>query len=93
VDTDVHQGNGTAAILEDDERVFTFSIHGDKNFPFHKEESDLDVPLPDGTKDGKYPVALEGALERILDLESWDLAIFLAGADPVRGATSSAGSR
>src|SRR5215203_5133557 len=85
VDTDVHQGNGTAAILEDDERVFTFSIHGDKNFPFHKEESDLDVPLPDGADDGEYLSALEGALEGILDLESWDLAIFLAGADPFEG--------
>jgi acetoin utilization deacetylase AcuC-like enzyme len=85
VDTDVHQGNGTAAILEDDERVFTFSIHGDKNFPFHKEESDLDVPLPDGTGDAEYLSALEGALERVLDLESWDLAIFLAGADPFEG--------
>jgi len=85
VDTDVHQGNGTAAILEDDERVFTFSIHGDKNFPFHKEESDLDVPLPDGTGDGEYLSALGEALERILDLEDWDLAIFLAGADPFEG--------
>lgn len=85
VDTDVHQGNGTAAMLEDDERVFTFSIHGDKNYPFRKEESNLDVPLPDRTDDGEYLSALESALDRVLDLEGWDLAIFLAGADPFEG--------
>src|ERR671927_1993135 len=51
IDTDVHQGNGTAEILRGDETVFTFSIHGAKNFPFHKEESDLNIELPDGTRD------------------------------------------
>jgi acetoin utilization deacetylase AcuC-like enzyme len=51
VDLDVHQGNGTAAIFSGDESVFTFSMHGDKNFPFKKERSDLDVPLADGTGD------------------------------------------
>ena len=85
VDTDVHQGNGTAAILAGDGRIFTFSIHGDKNFPFHKERSDLDVPLPDGSDDDPYLEALEEALDRVLDLEDWDLAIFLAGADPFAG--------
>jgi acetoin utilization deacetylase AcuC-like enzyme len=82
LDTDVHQGNGTAAILRGDPNVFTVSIHGAKNYPFRKEESDLDVPLPDGADDGAFLAALSGALDRVLDLRTWDLAIFLAGADP-----------
>jgi acetoin utilization deacetylase AcuC-like enzyme len=82
IDTDVHQGNGTAAILEGDPHVFTFSIHGAKNFPFHKEESDLDVALPDGADDGEYLAALERGLEEALDRSEAELAIFLAGADP-----------
>jgi acetoin utilization deacetylase AcuC-like enzyme len=82
LDTDVHQGNGTAAILRGDPNVFTLSIHGAKNYPFRKEESDLDVPLPDGADDGAFLAALSGALDQVLDLRSWDLAIFLAGADP-----------
>jgi acetoin utilization deacetylase AcuC-like enzyme len=82
IDTDVHQGNGTAAILEGDPHVFTFSIHGGKNFPFHKEESDLDVALPDGADDGEYLAALERGLEEALDRSGAELAIFLAGADP-----------
>ena len=82
VDTDVHQGNGTAAILGGDPSVFTFSIHGSRNFPFRKEESDLDVALPDGADDGEYLDALEGALEKALDRSGAQLAIYLAGADP-----------
>src|SRR3712207_190906 len=82
LDTDVHQGNGTASILRGDPNVFTFSIHGAKNYPFHKEESDLDVPLPDGADDQAFLAALSGALDRVLDSTTWDLAIFLAGADP-----------
>lgn len=82
VDTDVHQGNGTAAILGGDPSVFTFSIHGARNFPFRKEESDLDVALPDGADDGEYLDALEGALEKALDRSGAQLAIYLAGADP-----------
>ena len=85
LDTDVHQGNGTAAIVRGDARVFTFSIHGAKNYPFHKEESDLDAPLPDGAGDDAFLVALGERLERVLDLEDWNLAIFLAGADPFEG--------
>lgn len=85
LDTDVHQGNGTAAILRGDPDVFTFSIHGAKNFPFQKEESDLDVPLPDGADDGVFLDALSKGLEQVLDLAGWDLAIFLAGADPFEG--------
>ncbi len=82
VDTDVHQGNGTAAILRGDPSIFTFSIHGSGNFPFHKEESDLDVALPDGADDGEFLDALEDNLERVLEESRADLAIYLAGADP-----------
>src|SRR5918997_5309076 len=79
VDTDVHQGNGTAAILEGDPTVFTFSIHGEKNFPFHKERSDLDIALPDGADDETYLDALARGLEEALEAAEADLAIFLAG--------------
>jgi acetoin utilization deacetylase AcuC-like enzyme len=82
VDCDVHQGDGTAAIFAGDSGVFTFSIHGAKNFPLHKEHSDLDVNLPDGTGDADYLDALEIGLERSLALACADLAIYLAGADP-----------
>jgi acetoin utilization deacetylase AcuC-like enzyme len=82
VDTDVHQGNGTAAILGGDPSVFTFSIHGAKNFPFHKERSDLDVALPDGADDTEFLGTLEEGLERALDSSGAGLAIYLAGADP-----------
>jgi acetoin utilization deacetylase AcuC-like enzyme len=82
IDTDVHQGNGTAAIFQDDPTVFTFSIHGRNNFPFHKERSDLDVDLPDGTADAVYLAALEEGLERALAGPQADLAVFVSGADP-----------
>lgn len=82
IDTDVHQGNGTAAILEDDDSIFTFSMHGEKNFPFHKERSDLDLPLPDGADDGEFLATLEKGLEKSLDASGSALAIYLAGADP-----------
>ncbi len=82
IDTDVHQGNGTAAILRSDPTVFTFSIHGAKNFPFHKERSDLDVPLPDGARDTEFLPALQAGLEAALDAAGAQLAIYLAGADP-----------
>jgi acetoin utilization deacetylase AcuC-like enzyme len=85
LDTDVHQGNGTAAILREDHRVFTFSIHGAKNYPFRKERSDLDVALPDGADDGAFLEVLAKALEQALDHTRVDLAIFLAGADPFVG--------
>ena len=85
VDLDVHQGNGTAAIFQDDPTVFTLSVHGAKNFPFRKEASDLDVELPDGCTDGPYLQALDQAMT-----EAWQrqaaarptLAFYLAGADP-----------
>ncbi|MBI1879086.1 MAG: histone deacetylase, partial [Chloroflexi bacterium] len=82
IDCDVHQGNGTAAILADDPTIFTFSIHGAKNFPFHKERSDLDVELDDGADDAIYLAALEYGLRRALAQGRADLAIYLAGADP-----------
>ena len=85
IDTDVHQGNGTAAILTGDPSVFTFSIHGAKNFPFHKEESDLDAPLPDGAGDTEFLATLEMGLRAALDAADADLAIYLAGADPFEG--------
>ena len=62
LDCDVHQGNGTAAILSDDPSIFTFSIHGAKNFPFRKQHSDLDIELPDATADDAYLDALEGGV-------------------------------
>jgi acetoin utilization deacetylase AcuC-like enzyme len=81
IDTDVHQGNGTAKILQDDPSVFTFSIHGAKNFPFHKERSDLDIEFPDGTDGDAYLEALERGLKQALETAEADLAIYLAGAD------------
>ncbi len=85
VDCDVHQGDGTAAILADDSSVFTFSIHAAKNFPFRKAESDLDVALPDGCNDEMYLSALHDGLCHSLSASRPDLAIYLAGADPFEG--------
>lgn len=85
IDCDVHQGNGTAAILTQDPTIFTFSIHGARNFPFHKEPSDLDVELEDGTEDADYLEALQAGLARALELAGADLVVYLAGADPYVG--------
>jgi acetoin utilization deacetylase AcuC-like enzyme len=85
LDCDVHQGNGTASILAGDSTVFTFSIHGANNFPFHKEHSDLDIELPDGTEDAAYLEQLERGIRQALALSGADLAIYLAGADPYVG--------
>jgi len=82
VDCDVHQGNGTAAIFAGDPSVFTFSIHGEKNFPFRKERSTLDVELPDGSGDEVFLAALELHLPQVLDEFRPELMIYLAGADP-----------
>jgi acetoin utilization deacetylase AcuC-like enzyme len=84
IDCDVHQGNGTAAIVQNDPTIFTFSIHGKNNFPYHKETSDLDVELADGTDDAAYLAALEKGLQASLDACQAKLAIFLAGADPYK---------
>ncbi len=85
VDLDVHQGNGTASILGGDVRTFTLSLHGEKNFPFRKEASDLDVGLPDGCDDDGYLAALDRALAAMTTRFSPDLLFYLAGADPHRG--------
>lgn len=85
VDCDVHQGNGTAAIFAGDSSVFTFSIHAEKNFPFHKEPSDLDIALPDETGDEAYLQALEGGIAEAVERAKADLVIYLAGADPYMG--------
>lgn len=85
VDLDVHQGNGTARIFRDDATVFTLSLHGQKNFPFRKEASDLDVDLPDGTGDDAYLNALERALEELSHRFDPHFVIYLAGADPHEG--------
>ena len=85
VDLDVHQGDGTASILADDPSVFTLSLHGEKNYPFRKAASDLDVPLPDGTRDAEYLAALDGALAALTERFTPGLLIYLAGADAHEG--------
>jgi len=81
VDLDVHQGNGTAALFRDEPRVFTFSMHGARNYPHRKEQSDLDLPLPDGTDDAAYLGLLRATLPRLLDEVQPDFIFYLAGVD------------
>jgi acetoin utilization deacetylase AcuC-like enzyme len=81
VDLDVHQGNGTAFIFKDSPEVFTFSMHGAKNYPLFKEISNLDIELPDKTSDKEYLETLEEALPRIF-LHDPDIIFYLGGADP-----------
>lgn len=81
VDLDVHQGNGTAKIFEDDPRVFTFSMHGAKNYPLRKERSDLDIALPDGTGDRDYLRTLRDTLPRLVDEVAPNLVFFQSGVD------------
>lgn len=85
IDLDVHQGNGTHALFADDPRVYTFSMHGGKNYPFHKVSGDLDIELEDGTDDESYLALLHEALPRVLAAASPDLVVYLAGADPHEG--------
>ena len=85
IDADVHQGNGTSHIFRDDRSVFTFDIHGATNFPFRKEPSDLDIALPDRASDAEYLDAVRTGLGRIPDPMVFDLAFYLAGADPYAG--------
>jgi len=85
VDCDVHQGNGTAAIFRDEPAVFTFSLHGARNFPFRKETSDLDVTFEDGAGDDEYLAALGEHLPAVLDTHRPDVVFYLAGADPYEG--------
>lgn len=82
IDLDVHQGNGTAAVCRLDPSIYTFSMHGAKNYPTRKERSDLDIELPDRTGDRDYLDALVPALGRAFDESRPDLAVYLAGADP-----------
>jgi acetoin utilization deacetylase AcuC-like enzyme len=85
VDLDVHQGNGTHAVFAGDDSVFTFSMHGGRNYPFHKVAGSLDVELADGTGDDVYLAALADALPRVLAAAAPDLVIYLAGADAHEG--------
>jgi acetoin utilization deacetylase AcuC-like enzyme len=85
VDCDVHQGNGTAAIFRDEPAVFTCSLHGENNFPFRKELSDLDVTFADGAGDDEYLEALGTHLPHLLDRHGPDIVFYLAGADPYEG--------
>ena len=84
-DLDVHQGNGTASIFCDDESVFTFSMHGARNYPVKKVASDLDVELQDGCDDATYLAALEQHLPQIIKRFQPQAMIYLAGADPYEG--------
>ncbi len=81
IDCDVHQGNGTAFIFKDESEVFTFSMHGAKNYPLFKEISNLDIELPDKTGDTEYLETLEQVLPRVF-LHNADIVFYLGGADP-----------
>jgi acetoin utilization deacetylase AcuC-like enzyme len=85
LDLDVHQGNGTAAIFRNDPTVFTLSIQGANNYPFRKEDGDLDIELPDGAGDDPYLEAVEEGLQGCFANGPFDFALFLAGADPFDG--------
>ena len=85
IDLDVHQGNGTASILEHDASIFTLSMHGENNFPFKKETSDLDLGLPDGCDDSRYLKELANCLDQLESRFTADCIIYLAGADPHEG--------
>jgi len=85
IDLDVHQGNGTAAILQNDASIFTLSIHGENNFPFQKEVSDLDLGLADGCDDDTYLASLNNCIDQLDDCFKADAVIYLAGADPHEG--------
>ncbi|MDX1628642.1 MAG: histone deacetylase [Fulvivirga sp.] len=81
VDLDVHQGNGTAEIFSNTPEVFTFSMHGEKNYPHMKERSDLDVPLPDSIDDSSYLKLLDKHLNRVFDSHQPDFIFFQSGVD------------
>jgi acetoin utilization deacetylase AcuC-like enzyme len=83
VDLDVHQGDGTAAILADEPRAFTFSMHGEKNFPFRKTRSSRDVGLPDGCGDARFLEQLDAHLPEVLEASDPDLVLYQAGVDPL----------
>lgn len=81
VDLDVHQGNGTAEIFRNNPQVFTFSMHGEKNYPLHKEKSDLDIPLPDGTEDTAYLKILYENLPKLIDTHKPEHIFYISGVD------------
>jgi acetoin utilization deacetylase AcuC-like enzyme len=81
IDLDVHQGNGTAQIFENESKVFTFSMHGANNFPYRKEQSDLDIPLPDGTSDKEYLDILKQTLPKLIGQQKPDFIFYLSGVD------------
>ena len=85
VDTDVHQGDGSAVIFTDDPSVFTFSIHGEQNFPSVKAVSDLDVALPSGTTDAEYLAKLRGGFAEAVQRSDPEFVFYLSGADPFIG--------
>jgi acetoin utilization deacetylase AcuC-like enzyme len=82
IDLDVHQGDGTASIFQGDPTIFTLSLHGARNYPFNKQQSTLDVPLPDGCQDEAYLEALSAALEQVKTRFEPQFVVYLAGADP-----------
>ncbi len=81
IDLDVHQGNGTAEIFENESRVFTFSMHGANNFPYRKERSDLDIPLQDGVSDDEFLDILKTTLPRLIEQHKPDFIFYLSGVD------------
>lgn len=81
IDLDVHQGNGTAQIFENELKVFTFSMHGANNFPYRKERSDLDIPLVDGTSDVEYLTILKETLPKLIQQQKPDFIFYLSGVD------------
>ncbi|MFD0862864.1 histone deacetylase [Sungkyunkwania multivorans] len=85
IDLDVHQGNGTAQIFQDDDSVYTFSMHGKNNYPFKKERSDLDIELPDGCSDEEYLSLLEKTLPQLIASQKPDFIFYLSGVDIIAG--------
>ena len=81
IDLDVHQGNGTAQIFQNENRVFTFSVHGENNFPFRKEQSDLDIGLADGIEDAEYLTIIDKNLKQLFHQVKPDFVFYLAGVD------------
>lgn len=81
IDLDVHQGNGTAEMLQNEPRIFTFSMHGEKNFPFRKDISDLDIGLDEGIEDARYLSILEETLPHLYELHQPEFVFYLSGVD------------
>ena len=81
MDLDVHQGNGTAKIFEGDNRVYTWSMHGERNYPTRKENSDLDTALPDKTEDALYLKTVKDILPRLIDEVEPDIVLYQSGVD------------